>query len=209
MTRAEQRDLHPRGCGVAAAEGLFAPSHTWAAAASPMNGAGLAAPPRPRGGLRPTPVGRAPRPPHASPAPDQGGHGRLNQRLTGRSADHFAEVGKMVWPKAAKGPQRGQTGHRPHHMVPNQAPATKLSPLVRELQPFPDPSSRGGTPSAADEAISRSHEIASGHSNNERAFAMTAPPTGLEPVAFEFGPMEHLASNQGVGSSNPEDNHAA
>ncbi len=49
----EQRDLVPRGCGVAAAEGQFAPSHTWAAVASSMNGAGLAAPPRPKGGSRP------------------------------------------------------------------------------------------------------------------------------------------------------------
>jgi hypothetical protein len=55
-------------------------SHTWAAASFLVNGAGLAAPPRPGGGLRPTPFGRAPRPPHASPAPDRGGQGRLNQR---------------------------------------------------------------------------------------------------------------------------------
>ena len=27
----EQRAIEPRGCGVAAAEGLFAPSHAWAA----------------------------------------------------------------------------------------------------------------------------------------------------------------------------------
>ena len=152
----EQRDPGPRGSGVAAAEGLFAPSHTWAAVSSSMNGAGLAAPPRLRGSScprsSPVPAGpkgrqgrRAPRPPHASPALRMGGQGRLNQRLTDPSADHVADVGEMVGTKAAKGPQRGQTGHRPDHVATNQPPATKLSPLVRVLNTRPpgdEPSGR-------------------------------------------------------------------
>ena len=76
----DQGEIVPRHGGVAAAEGLFAPSHTWAAAASVMNGAGLAAPPRLRGGLRPTPFGRAPQPPHARSALRMSGQGRLNQQ---------------------------------------------------------------------------------------------------------------------------------
>ena len=77
----EQRAIEPRIGADAAAEGLGSPSHASAAVSSLMNGAGLAAPPSLRGALRPTPFRRAPRPPHASPAPHIGGLDSMNQRL--------------------------------------------------------------------------------------------------------------------------------
>ncbi len=187
MTRGEQRGLHPRGCGVAAAEGLFAPSHTWAAVASLMNGAGLAAPPRLRGALRPTPFGRAPRPSHARPAPDQGGQSRLNQL----SHD-------LLVPNQA--------------LVYERPPGCESGALRRHCEEaigwHPTKQSRGATrllqatserPGLRNDGDRRSLNIVE---------TLDLRPTGLEPVAFTHH--RHPGESGGPGAARiTQDNHAA
>jgi len=80
----------------ATAEGSFLASHPWAACRSSMNGAMLAASPRLRGALRPTPFSETPRPSHGKLRARRWKARSLTRpgraRSSGRSGSHYPET---------------------------------------------------------------------------------------------------------------------